>query len=115
MCHVLIIEDDPLAALDIRATVAVAGATSFSFADTEREALESAREHRPEVIISDVLLAAGFGPQAVSTIHAELGAIPAIFVTGTPDQCHGCPPDRILEKPFSPGELTQLFISVRQQ
>ena len=59
MCHVLIIKDDALAAMDIRETVQRAGATSFSFADTHRDAVECARERRPEVIISDVMLASG--------------------------------------------------------
>ena len=94
MCHVLIIEDDALAAMDIRETVQRAGATSFSFADTHRDAVECARESRPEVIISDVVLASGFGPEAVRAIHAEHGVIPAIFITGTPDQCGGCDPER---------------------
>ncbi len=113
MCHVLIIEDDALAAMDIRSTVQRAGATSFSFADTHRDAVESAREARPEVIISDVMLATGFGPEAVREIHREHGEIPAIFVTATPDQCRGCDPDRILEKPFSEHRLVTLFRSVK--
>ena len=113
MCHVLIIEDDALAAMDIRDTIAAAGATSFSFADTERSAVECARETRPEVIISDVMLSRGFGPQAVKAIHEEHGVIPAIFITATPEQCHGCDPERILEKPFSPRELHGLFQSLR--
>ena len=113
MCHVLIIEDDPIAAMDIRSTIARAGATSFSFVDTELEAVGSARERRPEVIVSDVVLSTGFGPEAVRSIRAEHGAIAAIFITGTPDQCHGCDPEWILEKPFSPNELTALFEAVR--
>ncbi len=113
MCHVLIIEDDPLAAMDIRATVRSAGATSFSFADTHRDAVESARETRPEVIISDVMLSSGFGPEAVRAIYAELGEIPAIFITATPEQCRGCAPDRVLEKPFSVGRLTTLFHALK--
>ena len=109
MCHVLIIEEDALAAMDIRDTLQPAGATSFSFADTHRDAVECARESRPEVIISDVMLASGFGPEAVRAIHAEHGEIPTIFVTATPEQCRGCDPERILEKPFSTRELTTLF------
>lgn len=112
MCHVLVIEDDALAAEDIRGVLSHAGASSFSFADTEREALACARGQRPEVIVSDVMLSTGFGPVAVQAICAELGAIPTIFVTGTPDQCSGCDPDYVLEKPFSPHRLETLFRSV---
>ena len=109
MCHVLVIEDDALAAEDIRSTLSRAGASSFSFADTEREALACARTTRPEVIVSDVMISTGFGPEAVKAIRHELGEIPAIFVTGTPEQCHGCDPAMILEKPFSPAQLQTLF------
>ena len=112
MCHVLVIEDDPIAAEDIRGTLRSAGASSFSFADTERDALECAREVRPEVIISDVMLSDGFGPEAVRAIWRELGDVPAIFVTGTPDQCHGCDPAMVIEKPFSPESLATLFRSL---
>ena len=113
MCHVLIIEDDALAAMDIRATVARAGTTSFSFADTEAQAVERARESLPEMIISDVMLASGFGPEAVRTIHAEHGAIPTIFITATPEQCRGCDPELVLEKPFSEHQLAALFRRLR--
>ena len=112
MCHVLIIEDDALAAEDIRATLRRSGASSFSFADTEREALERAREKPPAVIISDVMLSRGFGPDAVRSIQAELGEVPAIFITGTPEQCRGCDPSRLLEKPFSPAQLSALFRAI---
>ena len=113
MCHGLIIEDEALAAMDIRANVQRAGATSFDFADTHRDAVDCALERRPEMIISDVLLSSGFGPDPVRAIHAEHGTIPTIFVTGTPDQGFGCDLDRILEKPLSPHEATTLFYARR--
>ena len=112
MCHVLVIEDDPFAAEDIRATLADSGASSFSFADTESDALACAREMRPEVIVSDVMLAQGLGPEAVRAIHGELGQIPTIFITGTPERCCGCDPQMIIEKPFSPARLETLFRTV---
>ena len=111
MCHVLVIEDDAIAAEDIRSTLAHSGASSFSFADTENEAVACARETPPKVIVSDVMLSSGFGPEAVRAIRAEHGPIPAIFITGTPDQCHDCDPAMILEKPFSPARLAALFRS----
>ena len=61
------------------------------------------------MIISDVMLATGFGPQAVAAIQAEHGPIPVIFVTATPEQCSGCDPQRVLEKPFSAQTLASLF------
>ena len=109
MCHVLIIEDDALTAQDIYGTVSRVGASSVAYADTEVDALRCARESLPGVIISDVMLATGAGPLAVQAIRAELGVIPVIFITATPDQCHDCEASHILEKPFSTQALASLF------
>lgn len=109
MCHVLIIEDDAIAAMDIHGALNGAGVYTFSFADTEREALLAARERRPDLITSDVALSDGFGHIAVQAIEAEHGAIPTIFITGTPELCVGCPEDRVLAKPFSIHMLLELF------
>ena len=109
MCHVLIIEDDAIAAFDIRGTLKAAGATSFEIAATEREAIDRAREIRPSVITSDVMLEKGSGPDAVIAIQAEFGPIPVIFITATPDQCERAAQHRILEKPFDPVQLAAAF------
>ena len=109
MCHVLIIEDDAIAAYDIRGTLKAAGATSFGIAATEREAIDCAREMRPGVITSDVMLERGSGPAAVEVIQAEFGPIPVIFITATPDQCTARMAHQVLEKPFDPLHLTQAF------
>ena len=111
MCHVLIIEDDAIAAMDIQGVLSEVGAHTFSFADTERGAVAAAREHHPDFIISDVMLSSGFGHMAVRVIQSELGPIPTVFITGTPDQCAGCPADRVLAKPFSTYRLLELFVS----
>jgi two-component system, response regulator PdtaR len=76
MCHVLIIEDDALAAMDIELTLRSAGPHTFSFADTERSAVACARAQRPDLITSDVMLSDGLGHVAVRTIHAEHGLTP---------------------------------------
>lgn len=112
MCHVLIIEDEMLAAFDIQGTLKPVGATSFAFADNEREALDQARLRRPDVIISDFMLIEGSGPAAVRTIRAELGDIPVIFVTAIPEYLEEGDDVLVVEKPFSQQQLTGLFKSV---
>jgi len=112
MCHVLIIEDDAIAAIDIRDTLRSAGATSFSFAATEREAMEAARSARPAVVTADVMLSAGSGTEAVRAIEAELGPLPVIFITATPHQCEGESAHPVIEKPFRTDELANLFRTV---
>ena len=77
------------------------GATSFAFADTQADAIDAARERRPDFITSDVTLLEGTGPEAVEIIIRELGPVPVIFVTGTPEACRSCePPARVLSKPL---------------
>jgi CheY-like chemotaxis protein len=110
MCHVLIIEDDPIVALDIQGLLSTLGATSFSVAETEEEAIREAQRERPALITSDVKLRAGTGPTAVKTIHRRFGDIPVIFITGTPEACEPCdPPGRVLTKPLSEPELAEAF------
>ena len=90
ICHVLIIEDDPLIAMHLSMLAEDAGATSVGMADTEANAVKAAHEHQPDVIVSDVRLIEGTGPSAVARIHIDFGAIPVIFVTGTPEECEPC-------------------------
>lgn len=101
MCHVLIIEDEPLIALDLEDLLEQNGALTFSFADGQRAAIASSRDIRPDFILSDVSLLEGTGPLAVQAIRGELGAIPVIFVTATPEACSPCaPPGQVFRKPI---------------
>jgi CheY-like chemotaxis protein len=113
VCHVLIIEDEALIAIDLQEMLALAGATSFSFAETEHEAVEAARRQRPDVITSDVVLREGNGPRAVETIQNELGQMPVIFITATPEACLARdPPARVLGKPVLDAAVREAFQAV---
>lgn len=110
MCHVLIIEDEALIALDLQEMLETAGATTFSFAETESEAVYAARERRPDVIMSDVMLRQGTGPGAVEAIQYEMGPLPVIFITGTPEACRHCgPPAVVLGKPMVEAKVREAF------
>ncbi|MGI4799855.1 MAG: response regulator [Janthinobacterium lividum] len=110
MCHVLIIEDEPLIAILLQDILEEAGATSFSFAVTEQEAVDLAEQQVPAVIASDVNLLEGTGPKAVQRIHMNQGAIPVIFITATPEACQVCNPATVvLMKPVNIRELTATF------
>lgn len=110
MCHVLIIEDDWLISDHIAQLVEAAGALSIDTADTEDEAVALATAHHPEIIISDVNLAAGTGPAAVERIIAKFGQVPVMFVTGEP---RGFMPQssemRVLHKPVDDRTLIATF------
>ena len=110
MCHVLIIEDEVLIALHLQGVLEENGATSFDIAETEADAVAAARDHRPALITSDVKLRVGSGPRAVEIIQAELGPLPVIFITGTPEACDACqPPARVLEKPIHDPSVAKCF------
>ncbi len=116
MCHVLIIEDEPLLAMLLSDLLGDEGATSFSFADTQDGAVAAAMVRPPVLITSDVRLAAGTGPLAVEAIHNALGPIPVIFITGTPADCHPCnPPGKVLRKPLNHDEFLSAFHELAPQ
>lgn len=110
MCHVLVIEDEPLIADIICDILTLSGATSFDIAPTQQEAIDLASLKRPAVITSDVRLREGRGPQAVAEILNSCGAIPTIFITAIPDECasfdHAI---EIISKPFTYDALQQAF------
>lgn len=109
MCHVLIIEDEPVVASAIQLLLQDAGATSIDFADCEEDAITAARRQRPGVITSDVRLRIGRGPDAVRSIHAEHGDIPVIYITASPSECHGCDPEFVVAKPMNEARVEALF------
>ena len=110
MCHVLVIEDDFFVAEHLIRVIEDAGATSFDQAVTEADAIRAALAHAPALILSDVQLAEGTGPAAVQAIIAELGPLPVIFVTGTPEACAPCePPMVVLSKPVQEATLVNVF------
>lgn len=110
VCHVLIIEDEFLVALDLQTLLEAHGATTFAFAATQAEAVKAARERKPDFITSDVVLLEGSGPKAVEAILQEIGPVPVVFITGTPEVCHPCPPQaRVLGKPLHYLAITSAF------
>jgi CheY-like chemotaxis protein len=114
MCHVLIIEDEWLIAELIRHHLETIGATSFDYAMTQTEAVALAIAHKPEVITSDVKLIEGTGPLAVRAIHEEVGPIPIIYITATPDDCRPCEHSiAILSKPVTYRALADAFAIAR--
>lgn len=112
--HVLIIEDEPLIAMDLQQVLEDEGITSFAFARSEEQAVAAAMAMRPDMITSDVTLVHGTGPHAVRVIHDRLGDIPVIFVTATPESCEPCdPPGVVLCKPIDPDALARALHRLR--
>lgn len=110
MCHVLIIEDETLVAMDIQSVLTEEGATSFAFASTQAEAIEQACARRPLMMTSDVRLSSGTGPAAVRMIRERLGTIPVLFLSSTPSDCTPIEPgDAVFGKPFDRAGIAREF------
>jgi CheY-like chemotaxis protein/DNA-directed RNA polymerase specialized sigma24 family protein len=111
--RVLIIEDEPLIALDIEGLVTDIGHEVVGVAATHKEALALAREKRPELILADIQLADGSsGIEAVNEILMELN-VPVIFITAYPERLlTGDKPEPafLVTKPFK-HEMVKAVIS----
>jgi CheY-like chemotaxis protein len=113
VCHVLIIEDEMLIALDIEDILTRQGATSFDVVDTEAAAVLAASLHRPDLITADVVLNAGFGSKAVEAITERYGQIPTIFITATPEACDPGRAARVLRKPVNETAVCKAYQALR--
>ncbi|WP_421993730.1 response regulator [Roseococcus sp.] len=105
---VLIIEDEPVIAMDLRMLVQGCGHRVVGIAATEIEAVRLASEKGAGLILADINLGrGGNGIQAVRRILQTLD-IPVIFVTAYPEQlltAEGIEPAFVMRKPFDPVTL----------
>jgi DNA-directed RNA polymerase specialized sigma24 family protein/CheY-like chemotaxis protein len=110
---VLIIEDEPLIAMDIEDIVTRLGHRPIGVARTRSEAVKLATRERPGIILADIQLADGSsGIDAVNDLLAEFEA-PVIFITAFPERLlTGSRPEPtfLITKPFAP-EMVKAMIS----
>ena len=103
--HVLIIEDEPIIAMDLEELVAGCGHTVVGVASSEAEAVALAEQHKPGLILADINLGlGGDGASAVARILKHHYA-PVIFVTAYPERLltgEAVEPAFIITKPFEP-------------
>ncbi len=101
---VLIIEDEPLIAHDLRSIVEELGHSVAAMARTHGEAVLAIEKTRPGLILADIQLADGSsGLDAVNEI-LDAFSTPVIFVTAYPERfLTGAPPEPafLVTKPFS--------------
>lgn len=102
---VLIIEDEPIIAMDIEELVESCGHRVIGVATSEKEAVEMAQKTRPGLILADINLGAGGdGSSAVARIMRTHYA-PVIFVTAYPERLltgNTVEPAFVITKPFEP-------------
>ncbi|MDK1378081.1 MULTISPECIES: response regulator [unclassified Sinorhizobium] len=111
--EIMIIEDEPLIAMDIEDMVTSLGHRVTGIARTYREALELYRTTSPKMVLADIQLADGSsGIDAVNDILAET-TVPVIFITAFPERLlTGKKPEPafLVTKPFNP-EMVKALIS----
>lgn len=111
--RVLIIEDEPLIAMDIENLVGDIGHQVVGIATTRDEATKIASKTRPGLVLADVQLADGSsGIDAVNDILRTIN-VPVIFITAYPERLltgERAEPTFLVTKPFKP-EMVKAIIS----
>jgi CheY-like chemotaxis protein/DNA-directed RNA polymerase specialized sigma24 family protein len=101
--RVLIIEDEPIIAMDIESIVTDLGHLVVGIAVTRDAAVAEARAHQPSLVLADIQLADdSSGIDAVADILAEMD-VPVIFVTAFPERLltgERREPTFLITKPF---------------
>jgi DNA-directed RNA polymerase specialized sigma24 family protein len=110
---VLIIEDEPLIAMDLESVVTEIGHRVQGIARTHAEAVEAVKQKRPGLVLADIHLADGSsGLEAVNDILASFD-VPVVFITAFPERLlTGAKPEPafLITKPFQP-ETVKAIIS----
>lgn len=105
---VLVIEDEPIIALDIAGIVRDMGHTVVGIAASQSEAITVARARRPGLVLADIHLGeGGSGLNAVNEILRSID-VPVIFVTAYPERLltgERPEPTYLVTKPFEPDTL----------
>ena len=100
---VLIIEDEPLVAMDLESIVSSLGHRVSGVARTHKEAVAAVAKHRPGLVLADIQLADdSSGIDAVKDILGEF-RVPVIFITAFPERLlTGTRPEPafLITKPF---------------
>ena len=102
---VLIIEDEPIIAMDIELLVMQCGHKVAGVAHTQADAVQLAAQTRPGLILADINLGpGGDGMAAVAEITASF-KVPVIYVTAYPERLltgEKLEPCFVITKPFDP-------------
>ena len=110
--EILIIEDEPLIAMDIEQLVEGLGHKVTGIARTHREAVAMFSKTRPRMILADIQLADGSsGIDAVNDILTSQ-SIPVIFITAFPERLltgERPEPTFLVTKPFNPDMVKALI------
>jgi CheY-like chemotaxis protein len=100
---VLIIEDEPLIAIDLQRILQDLGHKVTAIARTHQDALQAAEGHKPGLVLADIRLADGSsGLDAVNDMLDSF-AVPVVFITAYPEKLmtgERPEPTFLITKPF---------------
>lgn len=108
--HLLVVEDEKIIALDLQRRLEKFGYTVVALASDAESALQLAREHRPDIVLMDIMLGGERdGVDAAIAIREEL-EIPVVFLTAyaderTVERAKQAEPVGYVLKPFKEREL----------
>lgn len=109
---VLVIEDEPLIAMDLEMLVTEIGHRVQGVARTHKEAIEAVKRNRPGLVLADIQLADGSsGLEAVDEILSLID-VPIIFITAYPERLlTGQKPEPVflITKPFQPDTVKAII------
>jgi DNA-directed RNA polymerase specialized sigma24 family protein len=100
---VVIIEDEPLIAMDLEQLVQDLGHRVVRIARTERQAIDAVRQTRPGLVLADIQLADGSSGLDAVNEFLQIFSVPVIFVTAFPERLlTGAKPEPtfLVSKPF---------------
>ncbi|GJD48821.1 Phyllosphere-induced regulator PhyR [Methylobacterium crusticola] len=110
--EILIIEDEPLIAMDLEALVEGLGHNVTGVARTRTEAIKLASTKRPGLILADIQLADGSsGLDAVNDLLKTF-EVPVIFITAYPERFltgERPEPAFLIAKPFQPANVSAVI------
>ena len=110
--EIMIIEDEPLIAMDIEQLVESLGHRVVSVARTHKEAVNLFNRTQPKMILADIQLADGSsGIDAVNDI-LNFHSVPVIFITAFPERLltgERPEPTFLVTKPFNPDMVKALI------
>jgi CheY-like chemotaxis protein len=102
---VLIIEDEPMIAMDLESIVEGLGHNVTATARTHDEAVSAVRKQKPGLVLADIQLADGSsGLEAVNELLGSI-EVPVIFITAYPDRLltgERPEPAFLITKPYQP-------------
>lgn len=107
--RVLIIEDEPVIAMDLENMVSDLGHQITGVARTRSEAVRLGASDKPDLILADIHLADNSsGIDAVNDLLGEFGEVPVIFITAYPERLltgERPEPAFMIAKPYTEGQV----------